>query len=166
MALVLPHLILVTQGGFIQGRSIMENILICQDLVKLYGRKTASSRCLFKIDLQKAYDSVEWSFLFQMLQELNFPSSFTNLIKECVTTATYTLNLNGDSFGWFKGQKGLRQGDPLSPLLFTICMEYLTRLLAYTTSTMNFKFHPLCRPIKLSSLMFADDMLLFSKGDA
>ncbi|XP_074305592.1 uncharacterized protein LOC141640811 [Silene latifolia] len=103
LVLVLPHLISVTQGGFIQGRSIMENILICQDLVKLYGRKSASPRCLFKIDLQKAYDSVEWSFLFQMLQELNFPNDFINLIKECVTTATYTLNLNGDSFGWFKG---------------------------------------------------------------
>ncbi|XP_074316598.1 uncharacterized protein LOC141652882 [Silene latifolia] len=139
LALVLPHLIYVTQGGFIQGRSIMENILICQDLVKLYGRKSVSSRCLFKIDLQKAYDSVEWSFLFQMMQELNIPTGFIALIKECVTTATYTLNLNGDSFGWFKGQRGLRQGDPLSPLIFTICMEYLTRLLAYTTSTMKFR---------------------------
>ncbi|XP_074288835.1 uncharacterized protein LOC141613986 [Silene latifolia] len=59
LALVLPHIISVTQGGFIQGRSIMENILICQDLVKLYGRKSVSPRCLFKIDLQKAYDSVE-----------------------------------------------------------------------------------------------------------
>ncbi|XP_074288741.1 uncharacterized protein LOC141613898 [Silene latifolia] len=63
-------------------------------------------------------------------------------------------------------QRGLRQGDPLSPLLFTICMEYLTGLLAYTTATMNFKFHPLCKAMKLSSLMFADDLLLFCKRDA
>ncbi|XP_074318608.1 secreted RxLR effector protein 78-like [Silene latifolia] len=139
----------------------MENILICQDLVKLYGRKSVSPRCLFKIDLQKAYDSVEWSFLFQMLQELNLPDGFIALIKKCVTTATYTLNLNGDSFGLFRGQRGLRQGDPLSPLLFTICMEYLTRLLTYTTSTMKFRFHPLCKSMKLSSLMFANDLLLF-----
>ncbi|XP_074288854.1 uncharacterized protein LOC141614001 [Silene latifolia] len=100
-----------------------------------------------------------------MLQELNIPTGFIALIKECVTTATYTLNLNEDSFGWFKGQRGLRKGDPLSPLLFTICMEYLTILLAYTTSTMKFRFYPLCKSMKLSSLMFADDLLLFSKGD-
>ncbi|XP_074266598.1 uncharacterized protein LOC141589875 [Silene latifolia] len=79
--------------------------------------------------------------------------------------ATYSLVLNGETCGYFKGAKGLRQGDPLSPLLFTVAMEYFSRILAYTTDTMAFKFHPMCGKLRLSHLMFADDLLLFSKGD-
>ncbi|XP_074314953.1 uncharacterized protein LOC141651130 [Silene latifolia] len=166
LAKVLPDLISPNQGGFIKERSIMENILICQDLVRLYERKAVSPRCLFKMDLQKAYDTIEWAFLDEMLQALKFPDQFREWIMQCVTTATYSINLNGNVFGFFKGRRGLRQGDPLSPLLFTICMEYLSRLLAYTTEGSSFKYHPLCKPLKLTHLMFADDLLLFCKGDA
>ncbi|XP_074289139.1 uncharacterized protein LOC141614280 [Silene latifolia] len=60
---VLPELISDSQGGFIKGRSIVENILICQDIVRLYNRKSVSSRFLMKVDMKKAYDSVSWEFL-------------------------------------------------------------------------------------------------------
>ncbi|XP_074291435.1 uncharacterized protein LOC141618228 [Silene latifolia] len=101
-----------------------------------------------------------------MLVALRFPLKFRHYIMQCVTTASYSLNLNGNVFGFFKGQRGLRQGDPLSPLLFTICMEYLTRLMAHTTRDNGFRYHSLCKPLKLTHLMFADDLLLFCKGDA
>ncbi|XP_074300151.1 uncharacterized protein LOC141631368 [Silene latifolia] len=162
---VLPSIISKNQGGFVKGRSIAENILICQDIVRLYNRKTVSPRCLMKIDLKKAYDFVHWEFVKQMLIALNFPTKFIHLVMLCVSTASYSLVLNGENFGYFKGAKGLRQGDPISPLLFTITMEYLSRILAHVTDTMPFKFHPLCSQLKLSHLMFADDLLLFSKGD-
>ncbi|XP_074313934.1 uncharacterized protein LOC141649137 [Silene latifolia] len=137
-----------------------------EDIIRLYERKASSPRCLFKLDLQKAYDTVEWGFLAQLLKAMNFPSQFTQWTMQCVTTASYSLNLNGNLFGFFKGKRGLRQGDPLSPLLFTICMDYLSRFLSYSTETPDFHFHPLGKPMKLSHLMFADDLLLFSKGDA
>ncbi|XP_074283310.1 uncharacterized protein LOC141607861 [Silene latifolia] len=162
---VLLDIISDNQGGFIKGRSIVENILICQDIVRLYNRKSVSPRFLMKVDLKKAYDSVNWDFLEGMLAALDFPEPFVTLVMECVRTASYSLVLNGNSFGFFKGQKGLRQGDPLSPLLFTISMEYLSRVLSYVTENMGFKYHPLCSKLKLSHLMFADDLLLFSKGD-
>ncbi|KAL9236015.1 hypothetical protein vseg_010730 [Gypsophila vaccaria] len=85
---------------------------------------------------------------------------------ECITTASYSLSVNGEVFGFFKGQRGLRQGDPLSPLLFILCMEYLNRTLKYATSTTEFKYHPMCKELKLTSLMFADDVILFCKGEA
>ncbi|XP_074304900.1 uncharacterized protein LOC141639750 [Silene latifolia] len=162
---VLPHIISPNQSAFVKGRDIVENILICQDLVKLYGRKACSPRLLMKIDLQKAYDSIEWSFVREMLEALMFPEKFIRLIMECVTTPSFSLALNGDLFGFFKGKRGIRQGDPLSPLLFTICMEYLSRILQVVQDYEGFKYHPLCKPMKLSHLCFADDLLLFCKGD-
>ncbi|XP_074314233.1 uncharacterized protein LOC141649441 [Silene latifolia] len=76
LAQVLPDLISENQGAFIKGRSIIENVLICQDLVKMYNRKAVSPRCLFKIDLQKAYDTVEWDFVEQLFRGFQFPEAF------------------------------------------------------------------------------------------
>ncbi|XP_074299197.1 uncharacterized protein LOC141630250 [Silene latifolia] len=119
----------------------------------------------FRHDLKKAYDSVNGSFLSQMLVALRFPPYFTKLIMECVSTASYSLVLNGEPFGLFQGKKGLRQGDHVSPLLFTIPMEYLTRILQFTTEVQDFKFHSLCGRLRVHHLMFADDLLLFSRRD-
>ncbi|XP_074304025.1 uncharacterized protein LOC141638510 [Silene latifolia] len=114
-----------------------------------YNRRAASPRFMLKVDLQKAYDSVSWAFLEQMMNSLNFPNHMIHLIMECVSTATYSLVLNGDTFGHFKGEKGLRQGDPLSPLLFTVAMEYFSRILAFTTDNMAFKFYPICGKLRI-----------------
>ncbi|KAK9704967.1 hypothetical protein RND81_07G023700 [Saponaria officinalis] len=73
---VLPDIISSNQSAFIKGRDIVENVLICQDLVRLYGRRSCSPRILMKIDLMKAYDSIEWEFLGGMLQALGFPTQF------------------------------------------------------------------------------------------
>ncbi|XP_074298665.1 uncharacterized protein LOC141629588 [Silene latifolia] len=154
------------QGAFVKGRSILENILVCQDLVRLYNRANVSSRCMFKLDLQKAYDTIEWQFLEQMLASLRFLAKFSHLLMTCVSTSFFSLSLNGAQFGYFNGKRGLRQGDPVSPLLFTICMEYLTRILDFATQKWYFRFHPLCGGLRLNHLLFADDLLMFCKGDA
>ncbi|XP_074306260.1 uncharacterized protein LOC141641499 [Silene latifolia] len=165
LATVLPSIVCESQSAFIQGRDIVDNILICHDLVRLYKRRTCSPRSIMKIDLKKAYDSVEWNFIDQMLHALNFPKRMITWIMTCVTTPSYTIALNGSSFGFFPGKRGIRQGDPLSPLLFTICMDYLSRILNEVTSRVEFNYHPLCRPLKLTHLCFADDLLMFSRGD-
>ncbi|XP_074313622.1 uncharacterized protein LOC141648803 [Silene latifolia] len=166
LSTVLPKLISVNQGGFVKGRSIIENILVCQDLVRLYNRQACSPKCMFKINIMKAYDSVSWTFLDELLEAFKFPKHFRNLIMECVGSASFYISLNGDTFGFFKGKKGLRQGDPMSPLLFTLCMEYLSRILTCATGKLKFHYHPLCKHLKLTHLMFADDLLMFCKGDA
>ncbi|XP_074267542.1 uncharacterized protein LOC141590932 [Silene latifolia] len=161
----LPKIINPAQCAFIKGRSILGNILISQDLVRLYERKSASPKCLMKVDLRKAYDFIEWDFVANMLDVLHFPPQFIKLIMQCVSTTSYSIGLNGQNYGFFHGKRGLRQGDPISPLIFTLCMEYLNRLLVMGSGLPGFKFHPLCRSLRLTHLMFADDLLLFCKGE-
>ncbi|XP_062103537.1 uncharacterized protein LOC133814614 [Humulus lupulus] len=129
LAKALHGLVQQNQGAFVQGRSISHNILIFQDLIKNYGRKTTSPRCAIKIDLSKAYDTIDWWFLKDLLKSLCFPMRFIGWIMTCLKNTTYSLLMNGRIQGSFKGEKGLRQGDPIYPLLFVLIMEYITRRL-------------------------------------
>ncbi|XP_019235900.1 PREDICTED: serine/threonine-protein phosphatase 7 long form homolog [Nicotiana attenuata] len=83
----------------------------------------------------------------------------------CISTPQYTVVINGGLYGKIIGEKGLRQGDPISPLLFVICMDYLTKILKLVTQQEGFELHKKCLSIKLNHLYFADDVLLFCKGD-
>lgn len=83
----------------------------------------------------------------------------------CVRTPTYSLNINGGMCGFFKGGKGLRQGDPISPLVFVICIEYLSRLFSHITRSHDFKFYQGCKELELCHLFFANDLIIFCKGD-
>ncbi|XP_074315182.1 uncharacterized protein LOC141651365 [Silene latifolia] len=103
---VLPDVVSASQNAFIKGRDIVGNILICQDLIKLYKRKSCSPRIMMKLDLQKAYNSVEWCFMEGMMKAIRFPDMFTQLVMQCITTP-YSISLNGDMFGFFKGKRGL-----------------------------------------------------------
>ncbi|GAB2276249.1 hypothetical protein Dimus_039182 [Dionaea muscipula] len=100
-----------------------------------------------------------------MLMALQFPQQYTNWIMQCVSTVTYSISLNGQMFGFFNGKRGLRQGDPLSPYLFVICLEFLSRTLKQLHSTPGFSFHPKCKELNITHLAFADDLILLSRAD-
>ncbi|KAM6577500.1 hypothetical protein CsatB_029337 [Cannabis sativa] len=165
LAEVLPILVQSNQGAFVKNRLLAHNIMVFQDLLKGYLRKNISARCIMKIDLSKAYDTVDWQFVEDLLNNLCFPSRFINWIMTCLKGTSYNLLMNGRIQGKFKGEKGLRQGDPMSPLIFVLIMEYLTRLLAHFSGRKGFGFHPLCKHLKLTSLCFADDLIIFCKGN-
>ncbi|KAL0336702.1 UNVERIFIED_CONTAM: hypothetical protein Sradi_4882100 [Sesamum radiatum] len=84
---------------------------------------------------------------------------------ECVSTTSFSVALNSSLHGLFPGKKGLRQGDPMSPALFLFCMEYFSRLIKRSTANSDFNFHPKCAKLKITHLLFADDLMLFSRGD-
>ncbi|XP_048502962.1 uncharacterized protein LOC125498737 [Beta vulgaris subsp. vulgaris] len=162
---ILPTLISPNQSAFIEGRVIIHNIFLCQDIMKHYKRKNMNERCTIKVDLRKAYDSIQWEFIKELLQAMKFPEQFINWIMSCITTPSYSLSVNGGLCGFFEGKQGLRQGDPVSPLLFVIAMDYFSRLMARMGKKKEFQYHPRCRSLALYHLIFADDLMLFSKGD-
>jgi len=139
---VLPSIIHQSQGAFVRGRELLYNVLICHDIARGYQRKHISPRSILKMDLQKAFDSIHWDFVKEMLESPKFPAVFTKWVMTCVTTVSFRIHINGQDQGRFKGGRGLRQGDPLSPLLFVICMEYLSRVMQLMGQEKDFKSHP------------------------
>ncbi|XP_059309987.1 uncharacterized protein LOC132061139 [Lycium ferocissimum] len=160
---ILPALVSDTQSSFVSGITLVHNVLICHDLMRHYNRKT-TPRCLVKIDLRKAYDMMKWEFIEEMLHGFGFPIKFIQLVMLCVTTTKFSIKVNGNSHGYFEGRRGLRQGDPISPLLFVLVMEYLSRVLKKMGNLPNFRFHPMCKKMQLTHLTFADDLMKFCKA--
>lgn len=89
---------------------------------------------------------------------MEFPIPFISWVKQCVTTAMFSIVLNGDLVGYFPGKRGLRQGDPPSPYLFFIILETFTTMLSFRTQHLDFTFHPKCQELNISHLIFADDI--------
>ncbi|KAL2235459.1 UNVERIFIED_CONTAM: hypothetical protein Sindi_1278100, partial [Sesamum indicum] len=166
LSVVLDKIISPCLGAFIPGRSIGDNILLAQELLTRYNQVRLPPRCTLKVDIRKAYDTVEWDLLLAVLQLFGFPQTFTKWIEECVTTAAFSIGLNGNPHGFFAGARGLRQGDPLSPYLFVLVMEVLhLGLLQLIEQDLQFSYHWKCEPAKVFQLGFADDLLLFCRAD-
>lgn len=166
MTPLLGRIINPAQSAFVKRRNLSDNYLLAQALVRRYERSQLASRCMVKIDLQKAYNSISWDFLREVFIGLRFHPCFIHLIMTCVTSPTFSLSINRGSHGYIKGKRGLRQGDPMSPTLFLLCMEYLSRLLHRCTTTTDFQFHASCESQKITHPAFADDLLLFGRDDA
>jgi len=98
---ILPEIIHPSQGAFVKGRELLYNVLICQDLARGYKRSHISPRCMLKIDIQKAFDSVHWDFLSDMLTALRLPQIFINWIMVCVKSVSFEVHINGRIMGVF-----------------------------------------------------------------
>ncbi|GKE62932.1 putative reverse transcriptase domain, reverse transcriptase zinc-binding domain protein, partial [Tanacetum coccineum] len=163
---VLNSIVNSCQSAFIPSRQISDNIMLTQELMRNYHRMSGPSKVAFKIDINKAYDTVDWGFLRQCLVHFGFPLKMVGWIMSSLSSPSSTISLNGDHIGYFKGMRGLRQGDPLSPYLFTLVLEVLSLMIDRKIDDSNvFKYHWRYSKVNLTHLCFADDLMLFSNGD-
>ncbi|GJU43506.1 hypothetical protein Tco_1200772 [Tanacetum coccineum] len=154
------------QSAFVPGRRISDNILLTQELMHKYHTDRGPPRCAFKVDIQKAYDTVNWRFLGFILKSFGFHHTLIKWIMACVKSPSFSICINGNTHGFFKGKRGLRQGDPLSPYLFTLVMEVLTLMLQRRVRLSDsFRYHKHCEELGLINVCFADDLFLFARGD-
>ena len=159
----LPEIISPTQSAFVPGRLISDNILIAYELTHhiLNRKKGEKGFAAIKLDMSKAYDRVEWSFLGQMMEKLGFCQRWIQLIMKCVSTVSYRIKVNGALSESFEPERGLRQGDPLSPYLFLLCAEGFSALLAKAEEDGLISGVKICRNApSISHLLFADDSLI------
>ena len=115
--------------------------------------------------MEKAFDRMEWSFLLTILKQLGFNSIWITWVRNCIISASFSILLNGSSFGHFTPERRLRQGNPFSPFLFILGSKVLSRLLLSEESKGSMKglrIARYCAPI--NNLLFADDLLLFGKA--
>lgn len=160
----LPSFILPCQTAFVKGRLLIENTSLASELVNGYHKNKGSKRITIKVDIAKAFDTLSWDFLLSCLRSLGMPPLFLSWIKACICTTSFMIGYNGTVNGYFKGKRGLRQGDPLSPYLFVIAMNYLSLMLNKAAAENKIKYHPKCEGMKLTHLSFADDLLIFIDG--
>lgn len=161
---MLPKCITLNQSAFIKERLLMENVLLATELVKDYHKEDISTRCAMQIDISKAFDSVQWSFLLNTLEAMGLPKKFIGWISTCITSASFSVQVNGELAGYFQSKRGLRQGCSLSPYLFVICMNVLSKMLDKATRQGKVGYHPRCKNIELTHLCFVDDLMIFADG--
>ncbi|GKV19934.1 hypothetical protein SLEP1_g30130 [Rubroshorea leprosula] len=161
---VLDNIIGECQMAFIKGRQIVDNIVIANETIDAAKRNKIASFVL-KVDFEKAYDKVCWKFLDYMMSRMGFDSKWRRWISECLKTAETSILLNGSATRQVKINRGLRQGDPLSPYLFLLVAEGLNGIISSAINHGLFEGINIGnRGMIISHLQFADDSILFGKA--
>lgn len=144
------------------GRTIDENVIIIKEIAHIFNKASKKNKSMaLKIDLSKAFDSLEWSFIRDTLIHFNFPIKLVNLIMSCITTTSISVLWNGQITESFLPTRGIRQGDPLSPYIFVLCLERLSQMIEHNVGNKLWKPLRISKDIKISLLFYADDVFLF-----
>ncbi|WMV44670.1 hypothetical protein MTR67_038055 [Solanum verrucosum] len=165
---VMSKLVDEQQMAFIKGRQIMDAILVANECVDMRYRSKAPG-ILCKLDIEKAYDHLNWEHMWRTLRRMGFGNTWIKWMRFCITTVKFSVLINGSPTGFFSSEKGLRQGDPLSPFLFILAMEGLSdmlksaqvnnRIRGFTVNEGN------SLGVSISHLQYADDTLVFCEAE-
>ncbi|KAJ9680648.1 hypothetical protein PVL29_019845 [Vitis rotundifolia] len=150
------------------GRQILDASLIANEVIDSW-QKRKEKGLICKLDIEKAYDSINWQFLLEVMQKMRFGPKWLRWMWSCLSSARFSVLVNGVPSGFFPSSKGLRQGDPLSPYLFVLGMEVLDVLIRRAVEG---GFLSGCSirggrrsHLNISHLFFADDTIVFCEAN-
>lgn len=161
---VIGSVISDSQFAFIKGRQILDGILVANEIVD-EARKRRKELLLFKVDFEKAYDSKDRGYLDKVMRKMGFPTLWQKWIKECISTTTTSVLVNGSTTEEFPLERGLRQGDPLSPFLFLLVADGFNVLMNAMSSNHLYNGYSVdnSNPVVVSHFQFADDTLILGE---
>lgn len=143
-------------------RLIVDDFLLVQEIVLGMGRKCKNGKVALKLDMSKAYDWVSWVLLISVLCAFGFGKKWIDMVLRLLLNCWFSVLVNGAAIGFFKSPRGLRQEDPLSPALFILSTEVLSRALNKLVENPAFKrFKVLRHCPKVTHLSYANDILIF-----
>ncbi|XP_028193184.1 uncharacterized protein LOC114378756 [Glycine soja] len=164
LKVVMPFIINETQYAFIEGRHLLHSALIANEVID-EAKRSNKSCLIFKVDYEKAYDSVSWNFLMYMMRRMGFSPKWIKWIEGCVKSASISVLVNGSPTIEFIPQRGLRQGDPLAPFLFNIAAEGLNGLMRRAVEYNLYKpFLVSANRVPINILQYADDTIFFGEA--
>ncbi|KAL9663307.1 hypothetical protein QQ045_028147 [Rhodiola kirilowii] len=160
---VLSGIISKEQSGFLEGRNIHETIGVAHDLVRDINHKVFGGNIMLKLDMSKAYDRLSWRFLLHIMRAFGFSHQWCDLIFQNISNCWYSISWGGKRFEFFKSNRGVCQGDPISSSLFIHAMDYFSRLYNSTVQNNTIKSYIVASGVPpIHHLLYADDLLIFS----
>lgn len=159
---ILPKIVSSTQTRFVKGRYILENLVTCWESLH-WAKESRQSGAMLLINVEKAYDRIEWDYIIKMLHSLGFPPDFCNMVRTLLCDANVVVEVNGLRSSNFELTRSIRHGCPLAHALFMLATNAMFYLLKDSFVTPTIKGITLPNKEEVCNIQFIDDTTLLIK---